>query len=502
MTAICEICNENFYDNYRKLSHHLRSVHGLNAKEYHDTILKTPNSCNNTNCSKHVNFKKLQIGYLKYCIKSCAINEMDREKATKEYKKNMINKYGVDNPSKIKHVKDKRKKTNIKRYGGIAPICSDVIKSKIKETNIKRYNTDNYMQSETLIEYYKTKYNLILAQNNLKFISDYTTTDNIYDFECTKCGHKFTRYFNTTSMPKLTCPNCNKGTMIENLIKEILNNNNIKFIVNDRNVIAPYELDFYLPEYNIGIECHGLYWHSEQFLKKHTKGNPKHYHLNKLNYCTNAGIELLQFYEDEILNKFDIISGIILSKCNRLKPICYARNTEIKLINNSVANDFLELNHLHGRSSKEISLGAYFDDTLIAVMTFKKSAISRSNYDTWELDRFCTLNNCHIPGIASKLFKYFIKHNPDINKITTYADLRFSVGNLYKQLGFNFIHQSKPNYFYIINKSRKHRFSFRKSILKSKLSGFDNNLTEYNNMLNHGIDRIWDCGHLKFEWNR
>jgi hypothetical protein len=38
--------------------------------------------------------------------------------------------------------------------------------------------------------------------------------------------------------------------------------------------------------------------------------------------------------------------------------------------------------------------------------------------------------------------------------------------------------------------------------LKEKLEKFDINLSEWQNMQINGYDRIWDCGHMKFEWKR
>jgi hypothetical protein len=99
-----------------------------------------------------------------------------------------------------------------------------------------------------------------------------------------------------------------------------------------------------------------------------------------------------------------------------------------------------------------------------------------------------------------KMFKFFCERN-SFSKIVTYADLRFSNGNVYKWLDFCVVSQTPPNYFYIIDGVRKHRFSYRKSELKNKLDVFDNNKTEYENMLLNRYDRIWDCGHLKLEHN-
>jgi hypothetical protein len=98
-------------------------------------------------------------------------------------------------------------------------------------------------------------------------------------------------------------------------------------------------------------------------------------------------------------------------------------------------------------------------------------------------------------GGASKLLKWFIKNNNPTN-IVSYADIRWSDGNLYNVLGFDKINESKPNYFYVINKKREHRYKFRKDILVSE--GFDENKSENEIMKERGINRIYDCGNLVY----
>ena len=64
--------------------------------------------------------------------------------------------------------------------------------------------------------------------------------------------------------------------------EDFLKENNIFYYRNCRSVITPQEIDFYLPEYKIGFELDGLYWHSEQ-------QKPKNYHLDKTEKCEEKG---------------------------------------------------------------------------------------------------------------------------------------------------------------------------------------------------------------------
>ena len=109
--------------------------------------------------------------------------------------------------------------------------------------------------------------------------------------------------------------------------------------------------------------------------------------------------------------------------------------------------------------------------------------------------RFCNKLNTNIIGGASKLFKYFIK-NYKFENIFTYADKSHSNGKLYEILGFIYLHTSKPNYYYVIDDIRHHRFNFRKDILIKE--GYDANKTEHQIMLERKIYRIYNSGNLKY----
>jgi hypothetical protein len=121
----------------------------------------------------------------------------------------------------------------------------------------------------------------------------------------------------------------------------------------------------------------------------------------------------------------------------------------------------------------------------------------QSQNGSYELLRFCNKLNVNVVGGASKLLKYFIKtYKP--KDIISYADRRWSQGELYKVLGFDFIHNSKPSYFYIIKDKtkREYRFKYRKDILVKQ--GYDKDKTEHQIMLDRKIYRIYDCGNMKF----
>ena len=100
-------------------------------------------------------------------------------------------------------------------------------------------------------------------------------------------------------------------------------------------------------------------------------------------------------------------------------------------------------------------------------------------------------------GGGSKLLKYFIR-NYQVESVISYADRRWSVGNVYTRIGFEEVGKSKPSYWYTADyRTRLYRYNFRKSILVA--NGAPSNLSESAIMKSLGYDRVWDCGTIKYE---
>jgi hypothetical protein len=252
------------------------------------------------------------------------------------------------------------------------------------------------------------------------------------------------------------------------------------------------ELDIFIPSLNTGIEYNGLYWHSEQVLS--ANGYSKTKDMDKLRDVEGTGIRLIQIFEDEWKNKREVVESRLLQLIKQNKSATvYARRCVVEEISSSQASVFCNRYHLQGAGRSNLRLGLFFNKELISVMTFSKNNISRKVL-SWELNRFCSANY-NIPGGASKLFKYFISNNSPTS-IVTYADRRWSNGNLYSILGFNFVKNTVPGYWYIKDNiiARIHRFSLRKTPDDDML------LTERENRLLQGYKTIWDSGSSKWEW--
>lgn len=264
---------------------------------------------------------------------------------------------------------------------------------------------------------------------------------------------------------------------------------------NDRSMIMPKELDIYIPDYKVAIEHTGNYYHSSKFKRTNCASHLR----NKFELCVDKGIKLFTIYEDEWLFKKDIVKSMIANAVGKTTPI-YARKTAVKNIGSTEARVFLDANHIQGKTVFRYAYGLYYNDELVAVMTFTLPRLNmgrsiKDEPNSIELSRFCCKLNTRVVGGASKLLKAFINEHPEYTTIYSYSDNRISIGKLYQALGFEFTHNVQPNYFYINKKSptlRIRKQKFRKEELKkqfNKSNGTELELTE-----ELGYYRLYDAG--------
>ena len=265
----------------------------------------------------------------------------------------------------------------------------------------------------------------------------------------------------------------------------------------NRTILNGKEIDIFIPDINLGIEYNGLKWHTEWFGRKDNK-----YHLNKLNICKNNNVDLINIFEDEYaINKKIVLSKIkhILLKDNLELPKIYGRKCIIRKIDSTIAKPFLETNHIQGFVKSSYYIGAFFNDTLIAVMTFMNLGDNK-----WELTRFASDITKVCCGVGGKLFSFF-KKNINFDEVKSFADRRWTLkenDNIYVKLGFQLKSYIRPNYTYYnpkVNKYKRfHKSNFRKERIIKMDKRFNKNMTETEMMRKLGYDRIWDCGLLKY----
>lgn len=286
----------------------------------------------------------------------------------------------------------------------------------------------------------------------------------------------------------------------ETEINEYLTSIGIEHETN-RQILIGKEIDILIPSVRIGIEFDGLQWHTEWFGKK-----DKDYHLNKTLLCNERGYGLIHIFEDEYVNKRDIVISKIkhLIKMDNDLPKIAGRKVSVREILSSEAKDFLEKYHIQGFHRSTVYIGAFYNNELVAVMSLKKGNVKNKD---WELTRFATNYNYTYQGIGGKLFKYFTR-TYDPLYVISFADRRWTLwptDNLYTKIGFELEGVTRPDYRYYNSKidrfKRVHKMTMSKIALHKKY-GFPMTMTEKEMAKELGYDRIWDCGLYKYVWRR
>lgn len=327
----------------------------------------------------------------------------------------------------------------------------------------KNSNKKTLISSNNFIKYANNIHNNFYDYSLVKYVNAKTWVDII----CPK--HGIFQQMPNDHLSNKGCPKCgilySKGEdEIYNFIKKELCVNATR---NDKKILNGKHIDVLLPEYNLGIEFNGLYWHSDKF-------RDKNYHLNKTKICEEKNIQLLHVFENEWNYKKQIIKSLIKRKINLFDVIYDVKNCEIKKINNNkLITDFLNKNHIHGYVKSDINLGLLYNNNLLSLISINKNNVN----DEYEILRFCDKINTTIIGGANKLLDYFIcTHKP--NLISSFVDRRYFNGKLYKKLRFKHLYDTEPNPWFFKN----HDFTLHQK--------FENN---------KGFLKIYDCGNMKFE---
>jgi hypothetical protein len=387
---------------------------------------------------------------------------------------------------------NKRNKTiqEKKKNGWKSPLLGE----KLSDEHAKKSKEQLLINAKNKRIKYHNLIKIKAKENNLTILShDYYT----YHLKCNKCETTFNRtrqiFRQSTKNGINICPTCypleyciSKGeTEMYEWIKTFYSG---KVIRNDRTQLSGKEIDIYLPELNIGIEYCGIYWHSNLF-------KDKNHLLKKRELANEKNIKLYTIFDSEWEYKKDITKSRIKHIINKTNRVIYARKTNVIEISSKISKKFLNENHIQGKDISSIRYGAYENDELVAVMTFSKLRFSKHVDGEYELCRYCNLRDVSVVGIASKIFKRFIKdYSP--KKIISYADKRWSYGEIYNTLNFKLTHDSPPSPWYTNDfKTLKHRTSF----MRHKLDININESTE-DKILEMGYYKIYDCGNMVWSY--
>ena len=251
------------------------------------------------------------------------------------------------------------------------------------------------------------------------------------------------------------------------------------------------ELDIYVPEKKVAIEFNGLYWHSE------SAGKDKSYHHDKWKDCKDKGIQLIQIWEDEWNRNPEQVKLMLAHKLGvSSQEKVFARKTVVAEVSNKDAETFLHANHIQGYASGSYYLGLRRkeSDELVSLIVLKKEA--GTNGKTLNIIRYATAAN--VVGGFTKLLSHAGKlYRPE--SFITFADHCVSDGGLYENNGFVADKELAPDYMYVVDGVRKHKFGYRlKRFQNDPNLEYVEGLSERELAAQNGLERVWDAGKTRY----
>ena len=174
----------------------------------------------------------------------------------------------------------------------------------------------------------------------------------------------------------------------------------------------------------------------------------------------SEGIEPIVITEDRWRRQENMMKARLLAHLEVFTSL-FARHCQVRKIDKETAAPFLAYNHSYGDAACRYRYGLYLRrqsrdgsleaDTLVAVATFsnaRKWLKGEKTIRSYEWTRYASLPGVRISGGMGKMLKAFVKDvQPD--DIMSYADLEWSEGKVYEQLGFVLEGRKEPVIFMV-----------------------------------------------------
>ena len=272
------------------------------------------------------------------------------------------------------------------------------------------------------------------------------------------------------------CPHCShrisRGELeVVSFLKEL-----VEVEVQNKSLIAPLELDIYVPSKSLAIEYNGVYWHSEKY-------RGKTYHYDKWEACRSKGVQLVTVWEDQWLYNQDVVKKMLAAKLGAPTRTIGARKTRVVELTYQECAGFLRDNHIQGPATGKHYLGLVHQKEIVAV-----SVITARG----EVRRYAS--NTRVVGGLDKMMKH-----TGIKDFYTFADHCVSDGSLYEKTGWTHDGVLPPDYMYLVDGRRVHKFNYRIKRFKSDPDlKFYEGMTERQLAEANDILRVYDCGKTRY----
>lgn len=247
--------------------------------------------------------------------------------------------------------------------------------------------------------------------------SDITSNDYAV-FVCKKHG-EYTRQIGDAEFRsvdgKTACPVCNLA-MTPHSFHEFLRTIVKNITVNDRQQIAPKEIDFYLPDHKIGFEFNDIRTHQTLFREQEANrnnrgGKPSTYHYNKYLGCKERGIRLFHIWDIEWADERvrPILESVIKNALGLNERKVYARSCELVASDSKECNPFFLENHIQGGAKGNGYFALKNKGEIVGAICYtdKIKLVKAHNENDADItiSRMCFKQGVSVVGGASRLLK-------------------------------------------------------------------------------------------------
>jgi len=276
----------------------------------------------------------------------------------------------------------------------------------------------------------------------------------------------------------------------------------------NRTIIAPKELDIYLPDHRLAIEYCGMYWHSHGDADDEKKNKLRH--KAKHDMCAAAGVRLITIYETDWTNHKNAMCRFLRNAVGGTITRLMARKCDLRIVDRKEAAAFYDRFHPQGGAGSGRHYGLYWKGILVACMRFAIGNNDRgagAKDRVWTLSRYAT--SVTVAGAASRLFRAFLRdEKPD--QVKSFSDNRLFEGGMYGRLGFVLEQEIDPDYQVWSQKvGLRPKSHYQRRVIQKRLNehGIDERFdheadprTEMEMTYLMGARRIYDCGKKRWVW--
>lgn len=440
--------------------------------------------------------------------------EEERDSILQKRRSTNVGKYGVENFLNSKQGQARIRKVNQEKYGVDFRFQSPLVRQEAKvareRTLMSEYGVTNASKSAELVAKRILSFRRHRLDNGKNYSKEFWLNQT-YGYGCVLDPSQILPDSwgpGTNHQFVLICGTCKRhwspqwrdvivgntqtcGCLVGVSVAELRVYEYVKQLCNDTihtHKIDNVEVDIFIPSRNVAIEYNGLYWHRAEVRQQQDAAKAKR--LREL------GIRYVGIFEDEWLQKEEMVKGYLATICGEKKKVKQLRPQQVKVVfskNDSQIREFLQKYHYGGGKTSLSEVWSVYDEsTLIGILGCGAPTRNQIKEDV-ELKRICSHPDYHVPGLWSFLLKnYVAKHYPVGTDIVSFSDNRRDTGNLYKAIGFTEVGQVRPDYYWCKGQQRFHKAKFQ------NVTKIQDELTENEYMTGQGYFKVYDCGKTKW----